>query len=71
MGVGGQRPALPPEMTWYPLYWRLGGLQSRFYRVQKISPPPVFVLRTVQPIASRYTDWAIPAYCAFTSQCLF
>ena len=29
----------------------------------KISPPPVFDLRTVQPVASRYTDWAIPAHC--------
>jgi hypothetical protein len=28
----------------------------------KISPPPVFDPRTVQPVASRYTDWAIPAH---------
>ena len=24
--------------------------------------PPVIDPRTVQPVASRYTDWAIPAY---------
>jgi hypothetical protein len=28
--------------------------------VRKISPPPGFDPRTVQPVASRYTDWAIP-----------
>ena len=27
----------------------------------KISPPPGFDPRTVQPVASRYTDWAIAA----------
>ena len=30
-------------------------------RVWKISPPPGFDTRTVQPVTSRYTDWAIPA----------
>jgi hypothetical protein len=30
-------------------------------RVRKISPPPGFDPRTVQPVASHYTDWAIPA----------
>jgi hypothetical protein len=28
---------------------------------RKISPPPGFDSRTVQPAASRYTDWYIPA----------
>ena len=27
---------------------------------QKISPPPGFDPRNVQPVASRYTDWATP-----------
>jgi hypothetical protein len=43
MGVGGQRhapAALPPEMTRYPLYRRLGGPQGRAEQVLKISPPP-------------------------------
>jgi hypothetical protein len=35
--------------------------QGRSGRVQKNSPPPGFDPRTVQPVASRYTDWAIPA----------
>jgi hypothetical protein len=50
---------LPPGKTRYPLYRRLGGNQGRSGQVRKISPPPGFDLRTVQPVASRYTDWAI------------
>jgi hypothetical protein len=65
MGVGGQRhapAALPPRMTRYPLYRRLGRPQGRSGRVLKILSPPVFDPRTVQPVASRYTDWAIAAH---------
>jgi hypothetical protein len=35
--------------------------------VRKISPPPGFDPRTVQPVASRYTDWAIPAHSSSNS----
>jgi hypothetical protein len=62
--VGGQRHApatLPPGNTLYPLYRRLGGPQGRSRRVRKISPLPGFDPRTVQPVSSRYTYWAIPA----------
>jgi hypothetical protein len=65
-GVGGQRhvPAnLPPRKTRYPLYRRLGELQGWSGRVQKISVPPGLDPRTVQPVASRYTDWAIAVRC--------
>jgi hypothetical protein len=65
MKVGGQRhapAALPLVKTRYPLYRRLGGPQGRSGWVRKISPPPAFDPRTVQPVASRYTDWAIPAH---------
>ena len=64
MGVGGQHhapAALPPGKTPCPLYRKLGRPQGRSGRVQKISPPPGFDPRTVQPVASRYTDCAIPA----------
>jgi hypothetical protein len=64
MGVGGQRyapAALPPGMTRYPLYRRLVRPQSRSGQVLKISPPPGFDPRTVQLVASRYFDYAIPA----------
>jgi hypothetical protein len=46
----------------YPLYRRLDGLQDRSRRVRKISPSPGFHSRTVQPEASRYTNWAIQAH---------
>jgi hypothetical protein len=55
MEVGGLRhapAALPPGKTQYPLYRRLGGPQSRSEQVRKISPPPGFDPRTVQPVAS-------------------
>jgi hypothetical protein len=58
-GVDGQRhtPAvLPLEKTRYPLYRRLDGAQGRSGQVWKISPPPGFDPRTVQPEASLYND---------------
>jgi len=64
MGVGGQHhlpAALPQGKTRYPLYRRLGGPQSRCGQVQKISSPLGFDSQTVQPIASRYTDYTISA----------
>jgi hypothetical protein len=62
MGVGCHRHtpvALPPGKTQYPLYKRLGGRQGQSGRLRKISPPQEYDPRTVQPVASRYTDWAI------------
>ena len=59
MGVGGQRhvpAALPPGKTRNPLYRRLGGPLGRSGQVRKVLPPPGFDPRTVQPVASRYTD---------------
>jgi hypothetical protein len=59
----------PGKETRYQLYRRLGGLQGRSGRVRKISPPPGFDPRTVQPVASRYTDCAIETcrriYCIY------
>jgi hypothetical protein len=48
----------PPGKTWYPLYRRLGGPQSRSGQVQKIFPALGFDPQIVQPVASRYTDYA-------------
>ena len=53
-GVGGHchaSAALPPGKTRYPLYRRLVGAQRRSGRVRKISPPPEFDPRTVQPVS--------------------
>jgi hypothetical protein len=65
MGEGSAwRPGriLPPGKIRYPLYRRLGGPQRRFGQARKISPPPGFDPRTVEPVTSRYTDWATPAH---------
>jgi hypothetical protein len=59
MGVGGQRHA----QSLYPLQ-RPGisciggwvGLRAGLDRCGKSRLPPEFYLRTVQPVASRYTD---------------
>jgi hypothetical protein len=55
------RPLYPREKTRYPLYRRLGVPQDRSGQVWKISPPPRFDPRTIQPAARRYTDYGIPA----------
>ena len=63
--MGDQRrapAALPPGKTWYPLYRSLGGPQAWSEQVQKISPPPGSDPRTFNPVASRYTNCAIPAH---------
>ena len=49
----------PTAKRRYSLYRRLGGPQGRFGRVWKISSRPGFGPR---PVASRYTDWAVPAH---------
>jgi hypothetical protein len=57
--VGGQRhvpAALPSGKSRYPLYRRLGAPQGRSGHVRRILPPLEFDHRTVQPVASRYTD---------------
>jgi hypothetical protein len=64
MGLGGQRhapAALPPGKRPGTLKQMAGWTLSRSGRVQKISTQPGFDHRTVQPVASRYTDWAILA----------
>jgi hypothetical protein len=61
-GVRGQRHApaalYPRGKTRYPLYRGLGGPHGRSGQVRKISPPPGFDPRAVQPVASRYKDYA-------------
>jgi len=52
----------PGKFTRYPLHRRLGGPQAWSARVQKILAPPGFDPRTVQPVASRETDYDILAH---------
>jgi hypothetical protein len=59
---GGEGSASRPgrflhtRKTRYSLYRKLGGPQGRSGQVRKISYPPGFDPRTVQPVASRDTD---------------
>jgi hypothetical protein len=63
--VGGQRnvPAsLPREVS--GIHWIGSGVGLRAFLevTRKISLPPEFDPRSLQPLSSRYTDWAIPAH---------
>ena len=50
---------IPRKETRYPSYRTLVGPQGPFWNgAENLTPPPP---RTVQPVASHYTDWAIPA----------
>jgi hypothetical protein len=72
MEVVGKRHApgaLPTGKTQYPLYWWLGGPQGWSGWVWKISPPMGLDPRTVQPVASRYTDCTILAHSCTDVQC--
>jgi len=52
------RPLFTPGgKTQHPLY---SGPRGRSRQARKISPPPGFDPRTVQSVASRYTDYATP-----------
>jgi len=46
-----------PGETRYPFYRRLGGPQGRSGQTENLVPTGIRS-RTVQPVASRYTDWA-------------
>ena len=58
-GMGRQHHAsadLLPKKTRFPFYRRLGVPRVRSGQARKILTPPEFDPRTVQPVASRYTD---------------
>jgi len=48
---------LPPEKSRYPFYRRLSGPQGRSGQSESLVPTGIGS-RTVQPVVSRYTDWA-------------
>ena len=50
------RPLFSPGKDPVPIVQEAGWPQSRSGQVRKISPPPGFDPRTVQPVSSRYTD---------------
>ena len=51
-----------PGKTRHPLCRMLGGTQGGLDSCGKPRPPPGFDPRTVHPVASCYTDCAIPAH---------
>jgi hypothetical protein len=53
---------LPPGKTPHPFYRRLGGPQGRTGRRENLVPTGIRS-RTVQPVVSRYTDWATRPTC--------
>jgi hypothetical protein len=62
--VGGQRhapAASPPGKGRYSLFCRTGEPQGKSGGARKISPLPRFDPPTLQPVASRYVDYAIAA----------
>jgi len=56
------RPLYPGERDRLATVRESGWAHGRSGRARKITPPPVFDPRTVQPITSRYSDYAIPAH---------
>ena len=65
MGVGGNatpRPLYHLERDPVPIVQEAGWAVGRSGRVRKTSLPPGFESRSVQPVASRNTDYVIPAH---------
>ena len=57
----------PGRLMRYSLYRRLGGPQGRSGRVSQVSTPTAFDPRTVQLVASRYNDYAVPTHRKFST----
>jgi hypothetical protein len=51
------RPQFTPDKDLVPIYRRLGGPLGRSGRAENLVPTGI-QSRTVQPVVSRYTDWA-------------
>ena len=64
------RPLYPRE-TPLPIIQEAGWAPGPVWTDVENSPPPRFDPRTVQPVASRYTDWAITALLYFKSAILY
>jgi len=56
------RSLYPSEKEPVPIVQAAGFLQGRSGEERKISPPPQFDPPTVQPVARRYSEYAIPAH---------
>ena len=55
--------SLPREKDPVPIVQEAGWAPGPMWTgAENLAPPPGFDTRTVQPVASRYTGWAIPAH---------
>jgi len=61
------RPLFTPRKDTVPIVQEADEPQGRYGQLLKISPSPVFDPRTVQPAASRYTDYATRPMAAYWS----
>jgi len=61
---------LSPGKTRYPLYKTIGGPQSRSGRAENLVPTRIRS-RIIQPVVSRYTDWAIRPTIIFGNDYIF
>ena len=64
-------PFAPGKESHYPLYRRLGGPRGQSGWVRKLSSPTGFDFRISQPVASRYTNYAIPTHTISYTESLF
>jgi len=62
------RPSLPPWKTRYPMYRRLSRPQGRSGRA-KILVPTGIRSQTLQPVVSRYTNWATRPVILIVTSC--
>jgi len=72
-GVGGQRhalAALPPRETRYPLYGRMDRAHGHLEGCGESRSPPGSDPWIVQPVASQYTEYPIPADLCCVCFCL-
>jgi len=70
MGVVSPTPGLhlPPWKTQYPIYRRLGGPQGRSGRAEILVPTGIRS-QTLQPVVSRYTNWATGSIILIVTSC--
>ena len=61
---------LPSRKTRYPFYGRLGGPQGRSGRAEYLFSTGIRS-RTIQPVVSRYTDWATRPMCLCVCVCVY
>jgi hypothetical protein len=74
VGRSAPRPGhfTPREREQVPILQETGWAPGRAGLVKKISPPPGFDPQTVQPVESRYTDWAIAIHShGMQSDCVY